>query len=672
MKLWRSAWSHPLGAMLLVGSLQVAAYLWAGLDAREGPGYALPQPDTFFYCQAARRIVEGHPFSFSEGTAVSTGTTTVAYPFVLAVPYALGCTGDAMLLAGFVLNAAFYLVFLVSWGTVIRRKFRDDPGGGLVAGLLTALFGQVAYTVFAQSDIGFWLATSSLLAAGLATGSRKLVAVTLAAAPWVRPEGMVCCLAFALFVPFAPRGERRREAAVAAIGVLSAAGVFALNLALTGEAQFASVVQKGYFRNLPFAEAARATLADVWENVRDFGLGLPAREPVRAWYFPPLVAAAALWIGVFARRWKGHGLRHELVWLTAVAGGYATLVTSGWQNTNVDRYLSWTMPTLLLFAAAGASAVARRLPFPRVRWLFGAALVAMTAVDALVMLAIFRASVAGVDLERAFAVRMETAMEKGASVGALCNCSMAYALSPRRFVHLAGVYSPEMRVPIGTSSFDKLKNEPRLRFAYWYDEGFLGKVLDPDELARLGERKLADGFGHALYRADWSAFDRAAEPPCADGLKPVDRVDVGYGEDEVRTGFGPVAGGRPPTPVFVKCGPSPSGVVIDAGRIVRDGFSANLALRHGKDAVLVLRVSGSGKAYAFDGRRRQEKVVRFPAAAEIRLSIDGRAVRPVLARLTEDAFADVRIPVDGHLIAKDAVRVDVRGEFAVFSIWASQ
>ena len=122
------------------------------------------------------------------------------------------------------------------------------------------------------------------------------------------------------------------------------------------------------------------------------------------------------------------GIRHELVWLTAVAGGYATLVTSGWQNTNMDRYLSWTMPTLLLFA-----------------------------------------------------VRMETAMEKGASVGALCNCSMAYALSPRRFVHLAGVYSPEMRVPIGTSAFDKLKNEPRHRFAYWYDEGFLGKVLDSGE-----------------------------------------------------------------------------------------------------------------------------------------------------------------------------------------------
>ena len=147
---------------------------------------------------------------------------------------------------------------------------------------------------------------------------------------------------------------------------------------------------------------------------------------------------------------------------------------------------------------------------------------------------------------------------------------------------------------------------------------------------------------------------------------------VGYGEDEVRTGFGPVAGGRPPTPVFVKCCPSPSGALIDAGRIVRDGFSANLALRPGADAVLVLRVSGSGKAYAFDGRRRKEKVVCFPDAAEIGLSVDGHAVRPVLARLTEDGFTDVCIPVDGRLIAKDAVRVDVRGEFAVFSLWACQ
>ena len=75
---------------------------------------AIPQPDTPLYYQAARRIVEGHPFSFSEGSSVCTGTTTVLYPFVLAIPYALGFSGDAMIVVGFLLNALFYCVFLFS------------------------------------------------------------------------------------------------------------------------------------------------------------------------------------------------------------------------------------------------------------------------------------------------------------------------------------------------------------------------------------------------------------------------------------------------------------------------------------------------------------------------------------------------------------------------------
>ena len=44
-------------------------------------------------------------------------------------------------------------------------------------------------------------------------------------------------------------------------------------------------------------------------------------------------------------------------------------------------------------------------------------------------------------------------------------------------------------------------------------------------------------------------------------------------------------------------------------------------------------------------------------------------IKPCRRRLFD---YDVRIPVDGRLIAKDAVRVDVRGEFAVFSLWACQ
>ena len=94
-----------------IGVIQIAAYYFAGAMVNGADSLAIAQPDSLLYMQAARRIVEGHPFSFSAGTAVSTGTTSVLYPFVLAVPYALGATGMALSTVGFWLNAFFYLVF---------------------------------------------------------------------------------------------------------------------------------------------------------------------------------------------------------------------------------------------------------------------------------------------------------------------------------------------------------------------------------------------------------------------------------------------------------------------------------------------------------------------------------------------------------------------------------
>ena len=105
--------------LICLGLLQIAAYYVAGALARVGDGVAVPQPDTLLYCQAARRIAEGHPFSYAPGEPVSTGTTSVAYPFALAALYALGAKGSALPTAGFLLNAVFYLMFLAGWGVAI-------------------------------------------------------------------------------------------------------------------------------------------------------------------------------------------------------------------------------------------------------------------------------------------------------------------------------------------------------------------------------------------------------------------------------------------------------------------------------------------------------------------------------------------------------------------------
>ena len=110
-----------------VGLIQAACYYLVSATVHGDGSLAIAQPDTLLYCQAARRIAEGYPFSYSAGTAVSTGTTSVLYPFILVVPYLLGFKGDGLLAAGFGLNAIFYLLFVVGWGLDYNEKFRLLP-----------------------------------------------------------------------------------------------------------------------------------------------------------------------------------------------------------------------------------------------------------------------------------------------------------------------------------------------------------------------------------------------------------------------------------------------------------------------------------------------------------------------------------------------------------------
>ena len=124
--------------MLIVGLFQIALYWFSGSMACCDGVIATPQYDTPLYYQAARRIAEGHPFSFSEGTAVSTGTTSVVYPFVLAVLYCLGFKGGGLIVAGFALNAVFYLCFVSGWASIACRAFAKRQTVRVVSVLLFA------------------------------------------------------------------------------------------------------------------------------------------------------------------------------------------------------------------------------------------------------------------------------------------------------------------------------------------------------------------------------------------------------------------------------------------------------------------------------------------------------------------------------------------------------
>ena len=149
--------------------------------------------------------------------------------------------------------------------------------------------------------------------------------------------------------------------AIVAASVASAIGVFALNFALTGTCQFSSIAHKGYFTNLAFPSAVYASAIDAMKIAKAYLLGMPQDAP-RDFFYLPFVGAAFLWIGVFSRSWSTISWR-EGVWYLAVAGGCATVATSGWQNTNLDRYLIWIMP-VLLFSLSKENVT--KLPIPKI------------------------------------------------------------------------------------------------------------------------------------------------------------------------------------------------------------------------------------------------------------------------------------------------------------------
>lgn len=659
-----------------VGLIQIAGYYLAGASFRSDGAMAVAQPDTLLYCQAARRIVEGAPFSYSVGTAVSTGTTSVVYPFVLSAAYLLGCVGDGLLMAGFALNAVFYLLFLVGWGHLACRAFGDRPVARVVSVALLSLFGPFAYCALAQSDIGLWMAVSAWLAYGLYIGRKGLYAPLLLLAPWVRPEGMIVAVAYCAFCALDICRRRRlgAEAGIAAAAIASSLGVFALNYGLTGACQFSSVAHKGHFTTLSPVSAIYASAIDALRILKAYFLGIPQEAP-RDFFFLPVVGTAFLWIGVFLRPWRGVSWR-ELAWYLAMAGGCATVATSGWQNTNLDRYLMWIMPVPLLYMALGADAVSGRLRGGAARLLPGLALAGFSAVMAIVFMGIFRYSTERSDATRAFAVRCEAEMPAGASVGTWGEAGIAYSLSPRRLAHVSGIYSPEFAAKSPAAKIEILKNEPKTRFDYWFTQVsdhsqlYCGK---PELLA--GEAVLVGPPGLELRKADWSLYDaaRSVPPASASNLTLHAQVDVAYEKDERRCAYEALRrDDYPPFRPFHAVGKLNGTNIVEGGRFLLGGDAMTLALQPGRDVYVVMRTAlkCSVSVDRELGHPRSDFTMKSPMT--LKILVDGEDAGDISFPVAEGDFADASFVVPGAFIRRSGVRLAFMGEHVAYAYWFFQ
>lgn len=659
--------------LVSIGLIQIAGYYFAGAMVNGAGPLAIPQPDTALYMQSAARVAAGHPFSFSEGASVSTGSTTVLHPFIFSIPCLLGVHGFSLVSVFFWMNAFCYLVFLLGWGAVIW-KVVPDFRTRLFAGAMLAAFPQTAYAAMAMSDIGLWLAVSGIFAAALSFDRRWLYGALLLLGPWVRPEGMVVAIAFFLVIAalrvFAKERCRRSDLLLAVLGLVSIAGVFALNYSLTGQCQFSSVARKGHFVGVPFADALCDSADDLLVIVRSLFFGQSTALP-RHYYMIPIVGGLMFWLGAFVHDWRDW---RRLVLPLAMAGGIWTVATSGWQNTNIDRYLAWLMPVIVMLMAEGYAFVAGKL---RSRVQSGAlmALPLLFAVGASVVFwNLYHSAGNQCDMPMKFGRELDRLLPADASVGLMRHCGMAFALENRRVMTLTGIYTPEFRSHLLVENLETLKNHPELRFSHW--------LLESDEWVSDEFRK-AQGEVVAVgpdmltaVKADWSIFDRAAVVPTngVTGLELKFRVDVGDPEDEKRSMYEvhPRYGMRV-METFSKIAELGDGKAIDAGRVVL-GFDEMFALLEpGKDVTVVMRTLRSADSVILSWiGTKTPRNFDFGAEQTLEIQVDGEKAAATSVGVAEKGFSDVVLKIPGSAVKNSVSRIGFMGDHIACCYWFFQ
>ena len=398
--------------------------------------------------------------------------------------------------------------------------------------------------------------------------------------------------------------------------------------------------------------------------------------PPRDFYGVPGMSAALLWIAVFCRDWRRADWR-EAVWMLAVAGGIMTVAQSGWQNTNVDRYIGWMLPTVLFLSAEGVGVIVSRFGKSPAAWIPGGIHALFVMALAPVFVCMLHMTSSETDLLRAFAVNCERVMERGQAVGTWGDCGIAYEMGDRKVAHLGGIYSPEYMVsepPFGV--YEILKNEPETRFKYLlYNPSTDDVGLSFNPLEAFCSQVLVGPYGYELRKVDWACFDAAARVPALSrkGLSLVARVDVGYDRDEREHGYENLPlYDQKPLPPFVVWGDCRGEKMIESARLVfgSDAMSVNLA--PGKDLHIMMRTWPSHKTTIRGGFGARSVTYGFSNPLKIRILVDGEDAGFRDVAMGDSGFSDVEMVVPGRMIGRAQSRIEFQGDHIACAYWFYQ
>ncbi len=668
-----------LKTSVLLGLLQIVAYGIAAMTATTHFSIPPPTSDTLLYCQSARQIAEGQPFRFTPGEAPSTGCTSHLYPFILAIPYLLGAHGPSLLTAGFILNAAFYLLFLFCWMFTAKKIFADDDKALTAFAVLLPLCANYPLVALTQSDNGAFLALSAALFAALLWNRYTLFTVLLVLAPWLRPEGGFLCLAFPMALAIGKWGlhrpTRRAEVISATIGLLSLVLLPFFNIVLTGMPNYQAVANKGYLNLFPLANAVMYTVADFLGMVRDFFLGQPGNFPRIAYSTPFLTSLLAL-AGLCARSWRKdcHVDTAIFFWSAGALLSIACVAQSGWQGIAYDRYLSWCLPLWLLLAVSGAFAIARKFG-SAAGWIPLAAMGGLLLCGSAYAVAEFQ--IGSLKRQQIWEEDIAAArlLSDGDAIGS-DSTSFAYAMEGHRTCHLLGFYSPSFLRKEKLANFELLKHSPELRFEWWHFLGREESLLGADISALATNPRTVSLGGRHLARTDWGALDAALVPysSATNGLRLVDSLDVVHEADETSHGYETycrVHGLR--LHPFARSGTIDGKTIFEAGRAVIGNDSFMVNAERGKPLTIILRTAAKLECPS-DGAIPNRFSTSFVNPLHLQVHIDDQMVTDAYLTLSTNAteFTDVALTVPAESLPGGKTRLTVVGDHAAFGYWLYQ
>ncbi len=345
--------------------------------------WSAPLDDVFIHFDYARQAARGHPFEWAPGNGVSSGNTSLTYPFVLALGWILGFQGERlMVFAALVACVSVFALLLVSRSVFLVALEGPGPRGRLdkpnlaarVASYLVPPMllgvGALDWSLWSGMEVAFFLFTWALaFTAYLGTRARDsrgyrraawLLGLACALMCVTRPEAALTTACFGFFAAAnAPSGGRLGQVATLLRVGLPSVVLLALqalmNHHFTGETTANGALVKLAIYN-PYL-TAEARWDDFCTNLRHSVLkNLEyhfADEPI----YGPIVPFLAFF-AVASKRTRRIAL---LLW-TQVISWLLIVGLNGqvrWQN---ERYTMPAVAWLLLLAAIGAGALLHRAP----------------------------------------------------------------------------------------------------------------------------------------------------------------------------------------------------------------------------------------------------------------------------------------------------------------------